>query len=158
MGNNPTCRNSYRERSRRTIIATGDNSRLYPAGSPAVILLTCGGTRNMPREPPPPPPNAAPPHRPAPKGRVLHQPPAHRTAPRRSPRSPEEPWVDYWATSTWPNWQPFRPNAPAQVRTKATHPFSVLAVACICLLMFPNVIPVRRRHMRCMRQRVLGYG
>ena len=112
------------------------NSRLYPAGSPAVILLTCGGTRNMPREPPPPPPNAAPPHRPAPKGRVLHQPPAHRTAPRRSPRSPEEPWVDYWATSTWPNWQPFRPNAPAQVRTKATHPFSVLAVACICLLMF----------------------
>ena len=42
--------------------------------------------------------------------------------------------VDYWATSTWPNWQPFRPNAPAQVRTKATHPFSVLAVAARLML------------------------
>ena len=53
----------------------------------------------------------APPHRPAPKKGGVSV--GHRAAPSLSPRA-KEPWQEYWATSTWPNWQPYRPNAPVQ--------------------------------------------
>lgn len=36
--------------------------------------------------------------------------PSHRHAPQLPSK---EPWTDQWATSTWPNWQPYRPNAPS---------------------------------------------
>ena len=48
-------------------------------------------------------------------------PPEHRGAPRLPPRVPshraapvrkKSEWRDDWATSTWANWQPVRPNAP----------------------------------------------
>ena len=49
----------------------------------------------------------APQHRPAPKKSSV----AHRNPPKFS--KPNKEWVDYWATSTWPNWTPARPNAPS---------------------------------------------
>ena len=63
------------------------------------------------RPPPPGPAPRAPAHRPAPRATKV----GHRLAPKLSASAKhDQPWVDYWATSTWPNWQPFRPNAPHQ--------------------------------------------
>ena len=64
----------------------------------------------------------APAHRPAPRSSTVK----HRMPPRLAPQrgkefKPEMPWVDYWATSTWPNWQPARPNAPNGVTPYDQH-------------------------------------
>lgn len=50
-------------------------------------------------------------HRPAPRNTTVQ----HRVPPKlagAAARKNKPPWQDDWATSTWPNWQPARPNAP----------------------------------------------
>ena len=58
-------------------------------------------------------PAAPPTHRPAPRtSAVKHRQPPKLASASGKPFVPQAPWVEYWATSTWPNWTPARPNAP----------------------------------------------
>ena len=67
--------------------------------------------------PPAPPRAAAPQHRPAPRSSRVT---SHRAPPKLAGDA-KSPWVDYWATSTWPNWTPARPNAPSGAATYDMH-------------------------------------